>query len=118
NINLDNFRNWLIQTTKNYCGTHLQQLSKTIPHSLISMPLAEQWSHQLTQPEEQIMLQCVTKAFKTLVPAQQECIRLFYLEKMNIEGIARSTGFSLTDVRAHIRIGKQIIRNLLNHNTN
>jgi len=50
------------------------------------------------------------EALKNLIPNQQECVSLFYLQKLSYQQISTKTGFELVQVKSYIQNGKRNMR--------
>lgn len=114
---VDNFRGWLHQVAKNHC---LMQLRT--PRNLKTV----EFKVDLVQNEENVHLNGVLEKeenFKklenclaTLVPAQQEAIRLFYLEGRCYNEIVEITGQEWNQVRSFIQNGRRNLKLCMDNN--
>jgi RNA polymerase sigma factor (sigma-70 family) len=108
---VDNFRGWLHQVTKNHC---LMQLRT--PKNLKTV----EFKADLVQNEENVHLNGVLEKeenFKkleycigTLTNEQQEAIRLFYLEEKCYNEIVEITGQEWNQVRSFIQNGRRNLK--------
>ncbi len=108
---VDNFRGWLHQLAKNHC---LMQLRT--PKNLKTV----EFKHEIVQTEENVHLNGVLEkeenlekmeyCLGTLVPDQQQAIRLFYLEGKCYNEIAAITGQDWNQVRSFIQNGRRNLK--------
>lgn len=108
---VDNFRGWLHQLTKNHC---LMQLRT--PKNMKTV----EFKTELVQSEEDLHLNGVLEKeenFKkleycldTLTDEQRECIRLFYLEGKSYNEIVALNGMEWNQVRSLIQNGRRNLK--------
>jgi RNA polymerase sigma factor (sigma-70 family) len=108
---VDNFRGWLHQVAKNHC---LMQLRT--PRNLKTV----EFKSELVQNEETVHLNGVLEkeenfrkleyCMSTLVPAQREAIKLFYLEGKCYNEIVDITGQEWNQVRSFIQNGRRNLK--------
>jgi RNA polymerase sigma factor (sigma-70 family) len=108
---VDNFRGWLHQLAKNHC---LMQLRT--PRNIKTV----EFKVELVQNEENVHLNGVLEkeenfkkleyCLSTLVPEQQEAIRLFYLEGKCYNEIVEITGLPWNQVRSFIQNGRRNLK--------
>ena len=71
-------------------------------------------------PEGEIELeQSIVKleeCIETLVGAQKQCVKLFYLQEKCYRDIADETGFDLNQVKSYIQNGKRNLKNCMEDN--
>ena len=101
---VDNFRGWLHQVAKNHC---LMQLRT--PRNIKTV----EFRTELMQNEETVHLNGV---LGTLVPAQQEAIRLFYLQGKCYNEIVEITGQEWNQVRSFIQNGRRNLKLCMENN--
>ena len=111
-----NFKYWLHTVSKNQCLVFLdkqkrkrhkednyQDMQQGIVENGVEFDLIDEKEIQLTNLEEAITM---------LNEGQQECIKLFYLQKKSYVEVAEMTGYDLKKVKSYIQNGK---RNLKKH---
>jgi RNA polymerase sigma-70 factor (ECF subfamily) len=108
---VENFKGWLYQLTKNYC---LMQLRT--PKNLKTVEIAE----SLMQSEENVHLNGVLEkeenftklqhCLETLSDDQRKIIQLFYLEGKCYKEIVEQTGFEWNQVRSLIQNGRRNLK--------
>lgn len=108
---VDNFRGWLHQLSKNHC---LMQLRT--PKNLKTV----EFKHELVQNEESVHLNGVLEkeenllkmeyCLGTLVTEQRDAIKLFYLEGKCYNEIVEITGQEWNQVRSFIQNGRRNLK--------
>lgn len=110
------FRAWIYQVTKNYCLMQLRQkhmkYKEEISDKHMSAIAAEEEDKRVYQ-EKDILLENMEQAMNLLVPEQKVCVQLFYLQKKSYQEIADQTGYSLLQVKSYIQNGKRNLKLLL-----
>jgi RNA polymerase sigma factor (sigma-70 family) len=105
------FRAWLYKYSKNHC---LMILRKKNPHMIEFVPemtrIDINESEQDDSIPDEVMTQTLHQLLVKLKPEQQQCIRLFYLERLSYHDVSSSTGLSLNEVKSHIQNGKRNLR--------
>ncbi|SFV27078.1 RNA polymerase sigma factor [Thermoflavifilum thermophilum] len=109
------FKGWLYQVTKNYCLMQLR--GKSSADWLKQDENDTQWVVSPEDDEELLLkneqLNQLEEALQQLNEPQQTCIRLFYLEKHSYQEIAEITGYTLMQVKSYIQNGKRNLRIML-----
>lgn len=105
------FRPWVHTVARNRC---LMVLRKHDPDMRVDDALLQ----APDDPAEDAVLheatlQRLEAAIAELKDAQQNCIRLFYLERNSYQQTAERTGFSVELVRSHIQNGRRNLRLIL-----
>ncbi|MCW3466886.1 RNA polymerase sigma factor [Chitinophaga nivalis] len=110
------FRAWIYQVTKNYCLMQLRQhhmkYKEEISDKHIGVIAAEQEDIRQHQ-EKDVMLENMEQAINLLNPEQRVCVQQFYLQKKSYQDIAGHTGYSLLQVKSYIQNGKRNLKLLL-----
>lgn len=110
------FRAWIYQVTKNYCLMQLRQkhlkYKEEISDKHMGGIAAEAEDKQVYQ-EKDILLENMELAMSQLNPEQKICVELFYLQKKSYQEIADQTGYSLLQVKSYIQNGKRNLKLLL-----
>lgn len=108
------FKSWLYTITRNHCFMLLRKKQVVLPEEYLEhQPLAgpESWQENLQQiVEKERLLVLLEEALSNLTPNQQECVSLFYLQKLSYQQISAKTGFELLQVKSHIQNGKRNMR--------
>ena len=111
-FDVQHFKSWLYQVSKNYC---FMQLRRTVPvtnNELITnvgsdMDFEEEWHHKIEQEQ---LLDKLENAITELNEEQKRCIELFYLQKLTYAEIAAKTGYTLLQVKSAIQNGKRNLK--------
>jgi len=110
------FRAWIYQVTKNYCLMQLRQkhmkYKEEISDKHMGGMAADPEDKQVYQ-EKDILLENMGQAMNQLNPEQRICVELFYLQKKSYQEIADQTGYSLLQVKSYIQNGKRNLKLLL-----
>jgi RNA polymerase sigma factor (sigma-70 family) len=110
------FRAWIYQVTKNYCLMQLRQhhmkYKEEITDKHMGTMMEEPVNKQAYQ-EKDILLEHMEQAMAMLSPEQNTCVKLFYLDKKSYQEIADQTGYSLLQVKSYIQNGKRNLKLLL-----
>ncbi|MBS1546230.1 MAG: sigma-70 family RNA polymerase sigma factor [Bacteroidetes bacterium] len=103
------FRPWIHTVVRNRC---LMVLRKHDPHAVLD-PQRIPAELQETDALDEGSLQALEAAIGRLPEAQQQCIRLFHLERQSYRQVAARTGFTGEQVRSHLQNGRRNLRNML-----
>jgi len=107
------FKSWLYMVAKNHCLMKLRD-NKNLPVELnekIQTENLEVDKHELH--EKDVLLQKMQQAIQQLNPEQQQCVKLFYLEKKSYAEVAEITGFTMLQVKSHLQNGKRNLKLLM-----
>ena len=63
--------------------------------------------------EKDLLLQKMEAAINKLNPDQQQCVKLFYLEKKSYSEVAEITGFTMLQVKSYLQNGKRNLKLLM-----
>jgi RNA polymerase sigma-70 factor (ECF subfamily) len=111
---IPHFKSWLYTITRNHCFMLLRKKHVVLPEEYIEhQPLAGQDTlHENLQHlvQKEAMLELLEEALSNLTPNQQECVSLFYLQKLSYQQISAKTGFELLQVKSYIQNGKRNMR--------
>lgn len=110
---VSNFRPWLYTYARNYCLMELRKKPSEVSLEISQLQLMENASPLHPFYEEDIREDQLTRleaCVAALNKPQQECVRLFFIEKKCYKEIANSTGFTLKQVKSYIQNGKRNIR--------
>ncbi len=109
------FKSWIYMVAKNHCLMKLRDKHSKIPVELsdkhTSTPFAETNKEELLQTD--LTLDLMTDALKELIPEQQQCVTLFYLQKKSYSDISQETGYSMLQVKSYIQNGKRNLKLLI-----
>jgi RNA polymerase sigma-70 factor (ECF subfamily) len=106
------FRPWVHTVMRNRC---LMIRRKTDPHASIDPAWLEQEAADDDAALHEASLQALEAAIGKLPEGQEQCIRLFYLERNSYQQVAQRTGIPVEHVRSHLQNGRRNLRNLLDH---
>lgn len=113
------FKSWLYMVAKNYC---LQQLRKktfiSVDYKELEETLVVDEDLLIDKFNQETVLELLENKIETLKIEQQECIKLFYLNKKSYTEIEALTVFDLKSVKSHIQNGKRKLKILLENEYN
>lgn len=97
---------------KNHCLMKLRDRQGKVPAELTDRLTAtpEEITDRQVLVENDHTLELMDIALKTLNREQQQCVTLFYLQKMSYQEICEQTGFTMLQVKSHIQNGKRNMR--------
>jgi len=110
------FRAWIYQVTKNYCLMQLRQHHMKYKEEITDKHMGaiiEEPVNIRAYQEKDLMLENMEQAMAMLSPEQNTCVKLFYLDKRSYQEIADKTGYSLLQVKSYIQNGKRNLKLLL-----
>lgn len=108
------FKSWIYMVAKNHC---LMQLRDKPEKNVIE--ITDKISVQHDEPDFDTLIKTEKTyeylgiSLKKLNTEQQQCISMFYLEKLSYQQISEKTGFTLMQVKSHIQNGKRNLRLLI-----
>ena len=102
------FKSWLYIVSKNHC---LMKLRKVNPETneVMLMESEAALHHNEDNPLEE-NLEALEECMETLKKEQEQCVRLFYLERKSYEEIAQTGKYPLKSVKSHIQNGKRNLK--------
>ena len=104
------FKSWLYMVAKNHCLMRMRdKMGHTAEINESHMPAVEE-KEEMTIAEKEKQYDQLDLALLELNNEQQQCIRLFYLEKRSYRDIAATTGFTEMQVKSHIQNGKRNLK--------
>ena len=128
--NVENFKGWLYTVAKNHCMMYFRSKKNHVelPRELtedysedgvmspagggagggIPVELASPLHHNGEDKEKKLTL--MESAIKELNPEQKVCIELFYLQERSYEEVAKTTGYSMKEVKSYIQNGKRNLK--------
>ena len=96
---------------KNHCLMKLRDKGKVtseLNEHITRVP--DDSPEKMSLVEKEVLMNKMMEAMKQLSPEQQQCVRLFYLEKKSYADITDITGFSMMQVKSYIQNGKRNLR--------
>ncbi|CAN5285359.1 sigma-70 family RNA polymerase sigma factor [soil metagenome] len=114
---VSNFKSWLYVIARNHCLMQIRakkgKITEEISPFLIETGVTE-------HPEEELDMELnvskLEKCIKTLVSAQQLCVRLFFLQEKCYKEIVEETSFDLKQVKSYIQNGKRNLKICMEQN--
>ena len=103
------FKSWLYIVSKNHCLMKLRQSSPETNNEIFLMESAIAEHPNDAGPMEE-NLEALEKCMETLKKEQEQCVRLFYLERKSYEEIAQKEKYPLKSVKSHIQNGKRNLK--------
>jgi len=105
------FKSWIYMIAKNHCLMKLREKGKmTAELNENATKVPEESEDKMANMEKDVLIRKMMESMKLLSPDQQQCVRLFYLEKKSYATIAGITGFTLLQVKSYIQNGKRNLR--------
>lgn len=108
---IDYFKSWLYAVAKNHCLMRLREQQGKKWKALtdkVTAPHEDLKNFELLQSEATYTF--LEEALHELIPEQQDCVILFYLQKKSYQQISDQTGFSLLQVKSYIQNGKRNLK--------
>lgn len=105
------FKSWIYMIAKNHCLMKLRgkgKITAELNEKTTSLP--DESEAKISLLEKEVLLNKMMKVMKQLNPEQQQCVRLFYLEKKSYSEITEITGFTMLQVKSYIQNGKRNLR--------
>lgn len=108
---IENFSSWLYQVARNHCFMQFRQEKRHfVPAEKFDISTEDETRDLEDLMLKEIHLQRLSSALTSLNEPQQKCIRLFYLEEKSYREIAKSTGYSIMEVKSHIQNGRRNLK--------
>jgi RNA polymerase sigma factor (sigma-70 family) len=112
---ITHFKSWLYSVTKNECFMRLRK--KNIQTSELNDDLFGEASDSKDELEtKEAQFELLETALEDLKMEQQDCIRLFYIEKKSYDQISEQLHISLNQVKSAIQNGKRNLKIRMNQN--
>jgi RNA polymerase sigma factor (sigma-70 family) len=109
---IQNFKGWLYILMRNHCLQLLRDKNYMADEQAIAnIPSTETDNKALQQQEH--TLEQMTEALEELPQEQQQCITMFYLQKLSYQQITDRTGYSFMQVKSYVQNGKRNLKQLL-----
>ena len=108
---VSNFKSWLHVTTRNHCLMQLRKdnrevLAENLSYSIVEYATDEHHTNEDLEYDLQKLEDCVEQ----LKNEQQDCVRLFYLEKRSYVEISDQTGHPIKKVKSYIQNGRRNLK--------
>lgn len=118
------FKSWIYTIARNHCLHILRQQAQVLPESHLDNYVGNDdndWLHALQKARnKETLLVWLEEAVAQLPTHQQQCVSLFYLQKLSYRQISEQTGYTLLEVKSYIQNGKRniklMIEDKLKHN--
>jgi RNA polymerase sigma-70 factor (ECF subfamily) len=115
-VEVEKFNNWLHVVSRNHCLMILRKSKKYQSRSLDSSINGFE-DHSQEKLEDAVLsearFELLEEAIDKLNDGQQECIRLFYLDKLPYQSVCDRTGFDMKQVKSYIQNGKKNLKTML-----
>ncbi len=134
---VENFKGWLYMVAKNHCMMFFRSKKNHVelPRELsndndtnsedgvfsssgngveVAMEFTSNLHHNGEDKEKQLTL--MEYAIKELKEGQKVCIELFYLQERSYEEVAKTTGYSMKEVKSYIQNGKRNLKIIMTTN--
>lgn len=103
------FKPWLLQVCRNHCMIRTRKNNR----ESAALPSLDQFPDDREVPSgisPELIASSLAQAVRQLTPEQQQCIHLFYEQRLPYTGIAASTGLSGSQIKQHIQQGRINLR--------
>ncbi len=111
---VDYFKSWIYMIAKNHCLMKLRDQKNKIVELNEGTTVALNFeTDKISLVEKDKLLQKLETAINKLNPDQQQCVKLFYLEKKSYSEVAEITGFTMLQVKSYLQNGKRNLKLLM-----
>ena len=116
--NVTNFKAWLYVITKNHALMRLRSAKTSVAGRTVEMApehvveIEDKW-HPLFEDHAGQRLEWLQECLKTLPPDQEECIRLFYIERKSYKELVSERMDTMNKVKSHIQNGRRNLKNCI-----
>ena len=110
------FRAWLYVLSRNHCLMQLRSDKKLPTVALDEFMEFSPVLHPDDNGNKEQAFQALEQCMEKLIMAQQQTIRLFYLDEKCYKEIADTTGFTMNEVKSYIQNGKRNLKICLERN--
>lgn len=112
---VDYFKSWIYMVAKNHCLMKLRDKPARTASALDEkqIPVVPDDIESIELLNNDKVLQLMEASLKELIPEQQQCITLFYLQKKSYQEISEQTGFTMMQVKSYIQNGKRNLKILI-----
>ena len=109
------FKSWIYTVARNHCLMELRKSENMVNADFLDYEeTAEHYHYSLPRQEErearENLLTAIENGLMQLQSPQQECVKMFYFDKLSYQQIADKTGLSLKTVKSAIQNGKRNLR--------
>lgn len=104
------FKSWLYQASKNSCLMKLRKTKKETFTDFTHYEVADNDTTLHDKKTKEIEITNLEEAILLLKLPQQVCITLFYIEKKSYQQVVNETNFSLQEVKSNIQNGKRNLK--------
>ena len=116
---VDYFKSWLYMVAKNHCLMQIRERQgKQIVEITDRTQLINEEKDKKQLQEEDLTMELMAESLNELNLEQQQCVTLFYLQKMSYQEITEATGFTLLQVKSYIQNGKRNLKLLIEKKLN
>lgn len=106
---IQHFKSWLYQLTRNECLMILRKQKKDLPASLLEQ-LSEDPSELYQATEKELQLALLEGTLTELKEEQRRCLELFFLKDRSYSEIAEEIGIDIKQVKSAIQNGKRNLK--------
>lgn len=106
---IQHFKSWLYQVTKNECLQFLRK-NKMVTQELMDQFVPDESSDLSVVFEKEQQLELLEQAIATLKDEQRTCVELFYLKQLSYQEISETLAISQNTVKSAIQNGKRNIK--------
>ncbi|MBC8152321.1 MAG: sigma-70 family RNA polymerase sigma factor [Bacteroidetes bacterium] len=115
---VQNFRSWLHTVARNYCLMQLRARRVYVSDAELTdadeddtRPAADWLMTDADEgPDLEQHITQMHACLKTLPPAQQTCLDLFYLQQKSYADVAQLTGYDLKQVKSYLQNGRRNLK--------
>ena len=106
---IQHFKSWLYQLTRNECLMILRKQKKDLPASLLEQ-MSEDPSELYQATEKELQLALLEGTLTELKDEQRRCLELFFLKDRSYSEIAEEIGIDIKQVKSAIQNGKRNLK--------
>lgn len=113
------FKSWLYQVSKNHCLMKLRKeksvfkKEEAYKKTVLTDMESEQQEHLTLEDDKELQLQQLEAAVETLGKEQKRCVKMFFFEEKSYQQIAQETGYSLKQVKSYLQNGKHNLKKIM-----
>lgn len=117
NHDVENFKSWLYKVSSNHCLDILRKKKRTsekdkdiqLMQSSQKERLDNSWMSE-EMDEKELLLNSMEDCIEQLDLKQQECVKMFYLEKKSYEVVSQTLEISWSQTRSFIQNGRRNLK--------
>jgi len=106
---IQHFKSWLYQLTRNECLMILRKQKKDLPASLLEQ-MSEDPSELYQATEKELQLALLEGTLTELKDEQRRCLELFFLKDRSYSEISKEIGIDIKQVKSAIQNGKRNLK--------